>query len=267
MTRAFLEAAGLTDAGALRQFNEDRIVVDPESGVMVVADGMGGHRAGEVASHLAADVILTRMRASPAGTAGSQAARLLVNASINQANQAIVQAAAADTSRQGMGTTLAMAYFHDNAVVLGHVGDCRIYRLRGDVLSLLTRDDSLIADEVERGLIAASDAVHSHNRNLVTQALGVTASIDAHVSEVAVVPGDVFLLCSDGLNDMVGEDDLALITSTLAANLPLAVHTLVQVAKDNGGYDNVSAILVRVVRPFPARESERWFARLLRWFR
>ena len=267
MNRALLEAAGLTDAGALRQFNEDRIVVDPESGVMIVADGMGGHRAGEVASQLAADVVMTRMRARHAKTAGSQAARILVNASINQANEAILQAAQADASRQGMGTTLAIAFFQANAIVLGHVGDSRIYRLREDRLELLTRDDSLLREAVERGLIAPADAARSRNRSLVTQAVGVSPTVDAHVTQLDTLPGDVYLLCSDGLNDMVDDDDIALIITTLAGNLPLAVHSLVQAAKDNGGHDNVSAILVRVLRHVPADADRHWLARLLGWFR
>jgi protein phosphatase len=262
MARDFLEAVGLSDAGTVRQFNEDRIVVDPALGVMALADGMGGHRAGEVASHMAADIVCAALRTHLAGPAVHQHSPLLaLNASINQANRAIAEAASSG-SRQGMGTTLAVALFHDNAVALGHVGDSRVYRLRDDMLQLLTRDDSLLRDQVDHGLIAADQAIDSHNRSFVTQALGIADEVDMHLRSVDARPGDVFLLCSDGLNDLVDDADIELVLNTLSVNLPLAAQTLVDMANDNGGYDNVSVILARVARPFPA-QSEGWLARML----
>ena len=270
MTQVSIEAVGLSDAGNVRQFNEDRIVLAPEIGVVAIADGMGGHRAGEVASQLAAQVVVDRLRAAlgRAGTTQSQHSPLLVlDESINQANRSILEAARADTTRVGMGTTLAVAVFHPRGATIAHVGDSRIYRLRGGKLALLTRDDSLLRQQLERGLIDARDVADSHNRSLVTQALGIAEVVDAHALEVDAIPGDVFLLCSDGLNDLVDDADLELIVASLKGNLPLAAQVLVQTAKDNGGYDNISVILVRIAaRTLPARPSG-WLARATDWLR
>lgn len=269
MPHDFLETAGLTDAGSVRQFNEDRIVVAPEIGVVVLADGMGGHRAGDIASRMAADIVVNGLRTHLADTdapAAQHSPLLAIDKSINQANQSIFEAAQSNVTRQGMGTTLAVALFHAGGVAIGHIGDSRIYRLRGSKLQLLTRDDSLLRQQVEAGLISASDVADSHNRSLVTQALGVAESVDAHVRDVDTIPGDVFLLCTDGLNDLVEDDDIELIVASLRSNLPLTAHTLVQTAKDNGGYDNVSVILARVLKPMlPARRGG-WLARLAGWF-
>lgn len=265
MAHEIVEAAGLSDAGSVRQFNEDRIVVAPDIGVVALADGMGGHRAGEIASHMAADLVVNGLRshlADAGATAAQQSPLLALDKSINQANRAILDAAGASPSREGMGTTLAVAFFHANGATIAHVGDSRIYRLRGGRLELLTRDDSLLRQQVEAGLIRAADVADSHNRSFVTQAIGVDAAVDAHPRNVDVIPQDVFLLCSDGLNDLVGDHDIELIVHSLSANLPLAAQILVQTAKDNGGYDNVSVILVRAK---PRRK--RWLGRLADWLR
>jgi len=262
MARKRIETASATDLGNVRQYNEDSIAIDADLGVVALADGMGGHRAGEVASAMAAEIVLTglRHRLPEFRSSTSQHSRLLaVEESINQANKAIWDAAQASATRQGMGTTLAMSVFCNGKVVLGHVGDSRIYRLRNGALRLLTRDDSLLRDQVDIGLITAAEVGDSHNRNLVTQALGVAATVPAHVREDDAVPGDLFLLCSDGLNDMVDDSDIELILNSLAANLPLAAQTLVQTAKDNGGYDNISVIVARVRKP---RAVGRWLARV-----
>jgi PPM family protein phosphatase len=263
MPRHTIEAIGLSDAGAVRQFNEDRVVVDAPLGIVALADGMGGHRAGDVAAHMAADIVWSSLRARLAqANAGQQSLLLAVNSSINQANQAIHEAAQASGSREGMGTTLAVAVFDGDSVVLGHVGDSRIYRLRDDRLTLLTRDDSLVREAVDQGLISASDAAGSHNRSLVTQALGVAPDVEANVRSADLRDGDVYMLCSDGLTDLVAHDDIELIVNTLKVNLGVAVRTLVDTAKDNGGYDNVSVILARVSSASNATRTG-WLARLL----
>lgn len=266
MARKFIEAAAATDPGNVRQYNEDCIAMDPELGVVAVADGMGGHRAGEVASAMAAQVVLVGLRqrlAEPRSGADQHSALLAVEESITQANLAIRAAAHAHAGQVGMGTTLALALFHDNRVVIGHVGDSRVYRLRAGKLQLMTRDDSLLSDQVDARLISVADVGESHNRSLVTQALGVAEHVAVHLRQVDAVPGDIVLLCSDGLNDMVDDADIELILQELGANIPLAAHLLVQTAKDNGGYDNISAIVARVRKPFPAaRGWQRW---LLGW--
>jgi len=270
MSHQFIEIAALTDAGSVRQFNEDRIAADPELGVAILADGMGGHRAGEVASDMATQIIMSGLQAQVtdfSSRAGLGSPLQAVDQSINRANQAVFDAAQGHHTYHGMGTTLALALFFDNRVALGHIGDSRIYRVRNDVLKLLTRDDSLLREEIDLGLISAADAGESHNRSLVTRALGIERGMRAHLSEDEAAPGDIYLLCSDGLNDLVDDADIELIVNALASNLPLAASHLVQSAKDNGGYDNISVILVKVLKPFPLASHQRWISRWLRWLR
>jgi PPM family protein phosphatase len=266
MAQDFLEIAGLTDVGKVRQYNEDKIGIDAETGTVLVADGMGGHRAGEVASRMASDLIMADLHEAVSeldNEAGMVAALHAAERAIKRANRAVFAASQTQAGYKGMGTTLALAIFHDNKVVLAHVGDSRIYRLRGNALQLLTRDDSMLRDQVDLGFIRAEDAGESHNRSLITRALGIAETVKAHLANDSALPGDIFLLCSDGLTDIVEERDIELILSALRSNLPLACFHLVQTAKDNGGYDNVSAILVRVRERFPA--SRRWG--FLRWLR
>jgi serine/threonine protein phosphatase PrpC len=270
MSRLYIEAAGLTDVGSVRQYNEDCIVFDAANGVMVVADGMGGHRAGEVASRMATELLLTALRERVAEFRSDDdhdAPRLTVEQSIIRANAEIFAAAQAQATYFGMGTTLALAVFYDRRVTLAHVGDSRIYRLRFNRLQLLTRDDSLLHDQVELGLIAAADAGGSHNRNLVTRAIGIEERVAPHMRDEEVLPGDLYLLCSDGLNDLVDDNDIELIINSLKSNIPLAVHHLVQAAKDNGGHDNISAILVRLHEAEPVANGGGWLARMLSWFK
>jgi PPM family protein phosphatase len=270
MAQKFIEMAALTDVGSVRQYNEDSIAIDAKNAAMVVADGMGGHRAGEVASRIATEVIFNELKSYIAefGNAASQhSPRLAIEQSIKRANRSVYEAAQANTAYQGMGTTVAVAVFYDNAVALGHIGDSRIYRLRGRALKLLTRDDSLLRDQVDLGIIAAADANESHNRSLVTRALGIEQDISPHIHEVQALPDDIFLLCSDGLNDLVDDSDIELIVQSLKSNLPLAAHHLVQTAKDNGGYDNISVIIVRVLKPFPAASRQRWVTRVFGWLK
>jgi PPM family protein phosphatase len=270
MSRLSIEAIGLTDVGRVRQYNEDSIVCDTPRGLMAVADGMGGHRAGEVASRMATDSLLTTFREQIAAMGSDDdpiSLQPAVEQSIIRANDEIMTAARSNPACFGMGTTLAVALFHGCQVTLAHVGDSRIYLLRYNRLQLLTRDDSLLRDQVELGLISAAAAAGSHNRNLVTRALGVETAVQPHLHEDKVLAGDVYLLCSDGLNDLVDDSDIELIVNSLKANLPLAAQHLIQAAKDNGGHDNVSAILVSVRGEAPAGSDSGWLQRLLAWLR
>lgn len=258
----------LSDSGLVRKLNEDAVAVDSEYGIAVVADGIGGHRAGDVASRMATKVILSQLRDKVAQhRAGASRTPPLQFAEqvVGEANRDIFVAAQQQETRSGMGTTLALALFHGERVALLHVGDSRIYRLRDGQLQALTRDDSLLSDQVERGLIDAEDARGSHNRHLVTRALGTTAKVLVHRDELEVRSGDVFLLCSDGLSDIVEERDIELIVDALKTNLPLVAGHLVQLANDNGGYDNISVALVRVLDPLPATGRPGWLGRLFGW--
>jgi len=250
-----VEFASATDTGVVRKFNEDSIATDSEIGLMVLADGMGGYMAGDVASALAISVVKEELVASlgklePVET-NDTAKRYLpqtlaMKRVTEKANQMILRVARKNSQCQGMGTTLTLAVFYEDRISIAHVGDSRLYRLRYDRLEQLTIDHSLLRGQVAAGLIDSGDAKLSHNRNLVTRALGKEEMVEVDVREEDVLPGDIYLLCSDGLNDMVEDADIELALCELKANLPLAANVLVQMANDNGGHDNVSVVLARV---------------------
>ncbi|BBP04969.1 protein phosphatase [Sulfuriferula plumbiphila] len=248
-----LEVASATDAGAIRSFNEDSIAADSNLGLLVLADGMGGYKAGDVASSIATGLVmdylkrmLNEMAPSPIQSARLSPESMAVKSTIEKTNLAIYKTAQTDNKYTGMGTTIVLILFHHGLATIAHVGDSRLYRLRQGRLELLTHDHSLLQEQVEMGLISSEDAKVSHNRNLVSRALGVEAEIKVDVSEHNVQPNDIYLLCSDGLNDMVDDADIELAVSELRANLPLAASQLVQMANDNGGHDNVSVLIAKV---------------------
>jgi protein phosphatase len=151
-----------------------------------------------------------------------------------------------------MGTTLVVCLFYDNKALVAHLGDSRLYRMRDGELTQVTRDHSLLQEQIDSGLITAEQAKHAQHKNLVTKALGIDPSVEPEMHEYDTRPGDIYLLCSDGLPDMVEDDDISMTLEALGANLKLAAQQLVQMANDNGGKDNVSVILVRVLREYPA---------------
>ncbi len=268
-----LEIVAQTNSGMVRAHNEDSVAFDAACGLVVLADGMGGYNAGEVASGIAVSVMLGEippllLRASPLDRdeeTGEELGVALLGRSIRRANASIYQAAQSQAQYAGMGTTIVSALFYDNRVVVGHVGDSRLYRLRGEELIAVTRDHSLLQEQIDCGMISVENARHSQNKNLVTRAVGIDAEVtpELHLHDVAV--GDIYLLCSDGLNDMVEDEDIQSIVYAMQGNLPLAAEQLIQTANDNGGRDNVSVILVRVKQEFASPKS--WPARVLAWFR
>jgi serine/threonine protein phosphatase PrpC len=260
-----LQVAAYTHAGRVRRFNEDAVAADQESGIAVVADGMGRNRAGEVASRMARDIVLAGLRAA-ANEAQSEPGQAIGQV-LEKANRSIFEAARDNPSYRGMGSTLALLLFRGARVSLAHVGDSRVYRLREGQLSLLTRDDTLLSDQVELGLISPQEAGGSRNRHLVTQALGIKEELSPRLREEDLRPDDVFLVCSDGLNEMVEESDIELIVSSLHMNLRLAAKHLVQLANDNGGLDNVSVVLVKVGADVAGPPPAGRLRRLLRWLR
>ncbi len=256
---AVLEVASATHPGKVRSHNEDSIAADAEVGLAVLADGMGGYNAGEVASGIAVAMIAAELKKALADNKAdalddSSAERLLGEHAM-KANAAIYQAAQNQAQYSGMGTTLVVALWYDNRMAVGHIGDSRLYRLRGDVLEQVTRDHSLLQEQIDSGMITREQARYSQNKNLVTRAVGIDPEVDAELHTYPVQPGDIYLLCSDGLSDMVTDEDIQHTLFSLRANLPLAAEHLVQQANDNGGRDNISVILVRVLRDFPASRA------------
>jgi len=264
-----LEVVTATHSGMVRSHNEDSIAADQEVGLAVLADGMGGYNAGEVASGIAVELIKTEMAKALAGRKpeelNGQSAERLIAEHAMRANAAIYHAAQSQPQYSGMGTTLVVALWHNNQVSVGHVGDSRLYRLRGGVLEQITRDHSLLQEQIDSGMITKEQARYSQNKNLVTRALGVDPVVEPEIRDYDTMPGDIYLLCSDGLNDMVEDEEIALTLQALSANLELAATQLIQAANDSGGRDNVSVILVRILREYPAARG--WWARLRQWFK
>ncbi len=267
--KSVLEVATATHPGMVRSHNEDSIAADAEIGLAVLADGMGGYNAGEVASGIAVELIKVEMKKSLAGKRsdelnGSNVEQLIAEHSM-RANAAIFRSSTTQPQYSGMGTTLVVALWHDNRVSVGHVGDSRLYRLRDGKLSQVTRDHSLLQEQIDSGMITKEQARHSQNKNLVTRAVGIDPEVETEVHTYPVEVGDIYLMCSDGLNDMVTDEDIELTLSSLAANLQLAAQQLVQQACDNGGRDNVSVILVRVLKDYGVRTG--LMDKLKTWFR
>ena len=275
--------AHATHRGMVRDQNEDAIAIAPQSGLAIVADGMGGYNAGEVASRLAADFLMTHLvedlaqlrNGAARSTAGPDHSHrmlhALLRARIDGANEAIIDVASREPECEGMGTTLAMLLFSQDAATTLHLGDSRIYRFRNGVLSLLTRDHSLLQEQIDAGLVTLQDARASLNRNFVTRALGVDLVAEPDITDHALLPGDLYLICSDGLPDMLSDEeifdllrqhfgdddsDVELTESEIdrpsdgrvadTATLEEVAAKLIDAANALGGRDNVSVVLASV---------------------
>lgn len=247
----------------MRAYNDDCIAVSERWGVVVLADGMGGHQAGDVASRMATETVLAELAGPAPRRIDETRAKHEMRAAVRKANRAIHGRAQVDRRCAGMGATLVAMRFLPGMATVAHVGDARLYLLRDDRLKQLTLDHSLLQEQVSHGLISGEDAKVSHNRNFVTRALGVDEDIEPDMRTVQPRPGDLYLLCSDGLNDMVDNADIKLVLGALKGNLELAARQLVMIANDHGGHDNISVILVKVGEPAAA---DGLLGRLLGWF-
>jgi PPM family protein phosphatase len=270
--RVPLDVASLSHPGMVRSHNEDATFVDGAGGLAVLADGMGGYNAGEVASGIAVDAITKNMLpdllsrrdlTKVDSTSGRTHAALLLQQQIEVANRAIYQAAQARPECAGMGTTIVASVFCGNRASIGHVGDSRCYRLRGEVLEQLTRDHSLLQEQIDSGMLTPERARYSLNKNLVTRALGIDESAPVDIVEYRIETGDIYLLCSDGLTDMVDAEAIAAALIRNRANLTAAAAELVDLANRGGGRDNISVVLVGIPPGFlPATGwVQRWLAK------
>ncbi len=267
-----LQITSATDSGRVRGHNEDCVESRPEIGLVVLADGMGGYNAGEVASGMATSVIAAGLDQSwTAGRIGklnrdaaTKLSQELLQQHVSEANRAIFDVAQKDPQCAGMGTTLVACLFYDNFVTVGHIGDSRLYRMRNDALELITRDHSLLQEQIDSGLISVEEARSSHNRNLVTRAVGIDPDVDTEIQTYDVAVGDIYLLCSDGLNDMIEDEEIQMTLIALQSNLDLTAQQLVQAANDAGGRDNVSVMLIKVLKSFPVQRG--FWAKLKSYF-
>jgi protein phosphatase len=250
----------MTDVGRVREHNEDDIGNDPDIGLWVLADGMGGYNAGEVASGIAVKTVIdlvteacrreNRHEIEP--ETGYMRQTISLRDAIMRANKIIHQTAKSQPQCEGMGTTLVACLFYNNRISIAHVGDSRLYRMRDNRFEQITLDHSLLQELVDRGYYSQEEAQRSTNRNYVTRALGVVLQVEVEVQEVEVRKGDYFLLCSDGLPDMVDDEDIHLTINTFSTNIETIGEQLIKLANDNGGRDNVSIIVVQVLDTFPA---------------
>jgi serine/threonine protein phosphatase PrpC len=270
--RSKIRCVGVTDTGKVREHNEDTIAADGDIGLLVLADGMGGYNAGEVASGIAVKTVLNLIREQVEREdltildkdTGMTRPSIILRDAIHRANKIIYQTARSQPQCEGMGTTIVAALFFDNRVSIAHVGDSRLYRLRSDRFEQVTMDHSLLQELVDRGFYSAEEAQRAANKNYVTRALGVEPNVEVELQEAAVQKGDVYVLCSDGLSDMVEDDDIHLTISTFSANLDTVAKQLIQLANDNGGRDNVSAVMAQVLDAFPANKGV--MDKIFRWF-
>ncbi len=238
-----LSAYGKTDTGLLRSNNEDSFFVDEQLGLFIVADGMGGHAAGEVASSMAIDVVRERLEPLLDDQRSVEEVSLVLTNAVSHANRSITQAATENSRWAGMGTTLTILLFHSEQALLAHVGDSRLYRWRNATLEQLSDDHSLIAEQLRRGIINKLDAETSNLRNVLLQAVGISEELDICRKVLPSESGDTFLLCSDGLTGMLADQQISAILGN--NDLPQqACEQLITAALAAGGKDNVTAVLV-----------------------
>ena len=267
-----LRVVGLTDTGKVREHNEDSISGDADTGLLVLADGMGGYNAGEVASSLAVKTIVNQVREhlerenlrSVDAESGLARTSIILRDAIHRANKIIYQTAHTQAQCEGMGTTVVAALFFDNRVTIAHVGDSRLYRAQGGKFERITMDHSLLQELVDRGLYSAEEAQRAANKNYVTRALGVEPTVEVEIREIPVQKGEVYMLCSDGLSDMIEDEDIHLTINTFSDNLDTVARQLIQLANDNGGRDNISVLMAHVVDAFPANTGV--LDRIRKWF-
>lgn len=264
-----VEVAGKSDVGCVRTNNEDNFGYDLRYGIFVVCDGMGGQAAGEVASKLGVDVLLTYFRHAAEAGEYEQVGALLdglsrdalaLASAVRLANRTIYETGQQQASNAGMGSTVVAALVKGNALSIANVGDSRIYLIRQKVIQQLTQDHSLVMEQVRRGYLTLEQAERSEMQNIILKALGSEENVDPDVEDLVVMAGDILLLCSDGLTKYVRDPEILQKVST-AASLEKACDELIQSAKNRGGDDNVTCLLLKVVeRPWYKTLFQRWFS-------
>ena len=263
-----IKVARLTDVGLHRDHNEDAIASDLTIGLVMLADGMGGYKAGEVASEIAvlvvaaelAELMLEKNLLKKAKIQLLPESEMLIEA-INNANRAIYQTSLEEIKCAGMGTTLVAGLFTNNKIIVAHVGDSRMYQLRDKALTQLTEDHSLLQEQINAGELTQAEAKASPNKNLVTRALGIDSEVDLSLIEHDVQVGDVYLLCSDGLSDMVTDEEIRVMLLEAGDNIERASVNLVRFANEKGCKDNISVVVAYVKKDFSSKHL--WVKKLL----
>ncbi len=241
-------AAYKTDPGKVAQHNEDYIWVDDEHGVYIIADGMGGHEAGDVASQMAATTVGNTIVAGlQTELSSGTAIRALITEAIEQANQAVWAASAGAAQTRRMGATIVVAVVKPPVVHIAHAGDARIYVIRESTITRLTHDDSWVAQLVASGIISEAEGRHNRLSHIITKAVGQGAPVDANATTLKIKSGDILILCSDGLWNMVGDAQILVELQRVQGDPQKLVEALIRAANNAGGKDNISAIAVKIV--------------------
>lgn len=240
-------ACGLSDVGRSRNHNEDHFEIVDDGRLCVVADGMGGHGHGDLASRIAVDAILEHVRDSPGGVGDKATRPRLLEEAINSAHRRLLERVAADDELLGMGTTAVVMLVDDAGAVVGHVGDSRAYRLRQGALEQLTDDHSWVNEQVRAGFLSVDQARSHPLKNVVTRALGGESGIQVDVDEIEVQPEDLYLLCSDGLTTMLRDEEIGdRLRQVGEMSVEEVCNRLVGDANERGGLDNITVVLLAV---------------------
>ena len=248
-----MRSVGRTDIGLVRKVNEDSFLCEMlEDGdgsyLYIVADGMGGHNAGEVASSMAVQEVASHIRENIGLLKlGDKEIRDLIRNAIVYANEKIYKTSIIRSNCLGMGTTLSMVLVRDNRIYIGHVGDSRIYLIRENIISRLTEDHSLVAELVKAGTIKPEEANNHPQKNVITRALGTEYTIEPDVSQCDIQNDDFILICTDGLSNAVYEKDMAYVLSN-TSDLNEACELLIDKAKEKGGFDNITAVIFQMCK-------------------
>lgn len=247
-----LEFASLTDTGLVRAHNEDAVETSSELGLAILADGMGGYNAGEVASRMCVELISKHIQQKqqsawiPLISRHTMVASRWINDAICYANERVLKAAHEHPEYVGMGTTIVVAMCHQDKLLVAHVGDSRVYRFRAGELKQITKDHSVLQAQIDAGLISEEQAKFSPIKNLITRAVGAQVDIEVEINGHQLEDGDIYLLCSDGLSDMLSYDQIQRILKQQHTQLEICCQSLVNGANNCGGRDNISVILLKV---------------------
>lgn len=273
--RGKLQFVARTDVGQVRDHNEDFVTENERSGFAVLADGMGGLSAGEVASSMAVHLVVDELSKYRAGN--SDIARELseteeelpiqarvVRRAVEMANEAVFHVSQTQPQCRGMGTTVVATYYYDNKIVVAHIGDSRLYRLRDGILEQISKDHSFVQELIDQGLFTREEARDSEKKNVVTRALGIAPFVEVEVHEYDAEVGDLYMMCSDGLHDMVNDRDIETSMIELGANLDELANHLISLANASGGKDNVSVVLTRVKKSFSTESG--LIDKIVNWF-
>lgn len=243
--------AGFTDKGRERSRNEDKYLVlsGKEAALLAVADGMGGHQAGNVASSLAVQVLESFWEEfDPSENISQDRLAEIVQNLVLEANRKIMDEASTDEAKNGMGTTLTVAMIKDGSAVIGHVGDSRAYAIKGGQISHLTQDHSLLQQMLQQGSISPEDAEGHPQRHILTRALGVDPGVKVDLAKFKMEEESILLLCSDGLTSLVADEEILKVVDKNDSDLESKASTLVDMANKRGGYDNITVVLAADIR-------------------